>query len=450
VTRHLVPMGAVVALAVTTAVVQGWVVGLVVGLVGSLFVAWLQQRRMQREVAQLTRSVAGWDDPGRPRSVVTHGLEELRGLGEVLDRAGESLDRSVARMQADLPWRRELVHALPSAAVLFGGDGYLVAANDAARGLLGVPADGERTTMLAALGNAQLAGAVRRTSAATGMATVDAEITGRLVRANIVAVGDQRLVLVSDRTRERRVEDVRRNFVVNASHELKTPATAIQALAEALVVTARTDPARIPALVERLEHESQRLIRLVHDLLDLRRLEEAMEVGREVVDLVDVVAQVVDDVAGWARDRDVVVTVELPGTACVLVDAEDLHLVVRNLVANALQYNRPGGTVALTVTTDQHGQVVLEVADTGIGVPKADLDRIFERFYRVDVGRSRATGGTGLGLSMVRHAVNRNGGSIEVESLLGTGSVFRVRLPSGMAVPPASRPDVAHDVASAT
>lgn len=447
-TRRFAPVAAVVVVAVTTAVLRGWAWGMLLGLAGALLLAWLQQRRTAREVEQLTRSVAGWSDTDRPRSVVTHGLEELRGLGEVLDRAGEAIDRSVARMQADLPWRRELVHALPSAAVLFGGDGYLVAANDTARGLLGVPADGERTTMLAALGNAQLARAVRRTSPTTGVATVDAEITGRLIRANIVAIGDQRLVLISDRTRERRVEDVRRNFVVNASHELKTPATAIQALAEALVVTARTDPERMPALVGRLEHESQRLIRLVHDLLDLRRLEEAMEVGREVVDLVDVVEQVVADAAASARDRDVGVTTDMPESAWVLADAEDLHLVVRNLVSNALQYNRPGGAVAVSVSTDQ--QVVLEVADTGIGIPKADLDRIFERFYRVDVGRSRATGGTGLGLSMVRHAVNRNGGSIEVDSLLGTGSVFRVRLPSGMAVPPASRPDVARGIASST
>ncbi len=430
-------VAAAVAIAVTVAVNSGWTVGMGVGLVVAVLVGWGLKRRADREIRQIMRSVAGWQDPGRPRSVVTHGLVELRGLGEVLDRAGEEMDRSVARMRADLPWRRELVDALPSAAVLFGADGYLVAANESARDLLGIPSDGERTTMLAALGNAQLASAVRRTTAASDMATVDTEVTGRLIRANIVVVGDQRLVLITDRTRERRVEDVRRNFVVNASHELKTPATAIQALAEALVVTARTDPDRIPGLVERLESESQRLIRLVHDLLDLRRLEEAMEVSRAVVDVVAVVEQVVADTAEWARDRAVTVAVDAPDEAWVLVDAEDLNLVVRNLVSNALQYNRPGGSVAITIHVDRH--VVVQVADTGIGIPKADLDRIFERFYRVDVARSRATGGTGLGLSMVRHAVNRNGGSIEVDSLLGTGSAFRVRLPAGMTVPPASR-----------
>lgn len=418
-----------VAAAVSATVVWTWMAGMVVGVVAVAGVTWWTQTGLRRERDHVLSQVRGWRDSTRPRSVSSHTLGEMKELAELLDRAGRDADASVRTLQADLPWRRELVAALPMGAVLFGADGYLVAANDQARELLRVPSDGERTTMVAALGNAQLTDAARRTISDMGVVTMDTDVAGRLIRADIVAVGPQRLVLVVDRTNERRTDDVRRNFVVNASHELKTPATGIQALAEALGVVAESAPERIPGLVARLATESQRLVRLVHDLLDLRRLEEEAEPVAEAVDLAAVVAQVVDDMQPWAPEREVTVATDVPGRVWVSMPIEDLELIVRNLVANAIQYNRASGRVTITVTDGS--TVLLEVADTGLGIPRADRDRIFERFYRVDVARSRATGGTGLGLSMVRHAVMRNAGSIEVESLLGSGSVFRVHLPAG-------------------
>ncbi|HKJ55073.1 MAG TPA: ATP-binding protein [Nitriliruptoraceae bacterium] len=426
--RLPVGLALVVLVTVVAGSTGGWAFGIVAGAFAGAAVAWWVRSLLAAETADVKRQVRGWTDGTRPRTVSSRGLVELREIAELLDETGRGIDEWMAAMQADLPWRRELVEALPSATVLFDGNGYMVAANDAARELLRVPTDGERTTMLAALGNSQLADAVRRTSPGGGVITVDADVAGRQVRANIVAVGDQRLVLVVDRTRERRIEDIRRNFVVNASHELKTPATAIQALAEALVVTVNTSPERMPGLVERLDHESQRLVRLVHDLLDLRRLEDDSEVAREVVDVVDVLRHEAADMESLAAESDVSITLDVPQRVWVMMEEEDLRLTVRNLVSNAIQYNRPGGTVTVTVTPGW--PVVLEVADTGIGIPRADMERVFERFYRVDVARSRATGGTGLGLSMVRHAVVRNGGSLEVESLLGTGSVFRAHLPA--------------------
>lgn len=426
--RLPVGLALVVLVSVVAGSIGGWAFALVAGAFAGAAVAWWVRSLLAQETADVMRQVRGWADGTRPRTVSSRGLVELREIAELLDETGRGIDAWMAAMQADLPWRRELVEALPSATVLFDGSGYMVAANDAARELLRVPTDGERTTMLAALGNSQLANAVRRTSPGGGVTTVDAEVAGRQVRANIVAVGDQRLVLVVDRTQERRIEDIRRNFVVNASHELKTPATAIQALAEALVVTVDANPQRLPGLVERLDHESQRLVRLVHDLLDLRRLEDDSEIERKVVDAVGVIRHEVADMESFATESGVSITVDVPPRAWVMMEEDDLRLTLRNLVSNAIQYNRPGGTVTVTVTPGW--PVVLEVADTGIGIPRADMERVFERFYRVDVARSRATGGTGLGLSMVRHAVVRNGGSLEVDSLLGTGSVFRAHLPA--------------------
>jgi signal transduction histidine kinase len=261
--------------------------------------------------------------------------------------------------------------------------------------------------------------------------TVDAEHGERDLRATVTTVGDETLLIIDDRTHERRVEELRRNFVVNASHELKTPVTGIQTLAEALQVTLRTDPARAPALVSQLGGEAERLVRLVNDLLDLRRLEERGPLESVPVDLAELVRRAVADAVPEAEQSQVDLSVDAPDRAFVSGLPGDLELIVENLVANGIKYNRPGGSVAISLSPSGGMYYTLRVSDTGIGIPQPDLGRIFERFYRVDSARSRETGGTGLGLSIVRHATERHGGTIAVESLLGEGTTFTVTLPVG-------------------
>ena len=224
------------------------------------------------------------------------------------------------------------------------------------------------------------------------------------------------------------VDELRRNFVVNASHELKTPVTSIQTLTDALDIALDRNPRKARELVARLGEESERLTRLVHDLLDLRKLEDRGPLELGPVDLSALVREVAAEVTPEAERRDIAVRCELPDSATVAGVHHELRLVVDNLVRNAIQYNQDGGNVEVSLQK-HNGSYELTVADSGIGIPQQDLRRIFERFYRVDVARSRERGGTGLGLSIVRHAVQRHGGSIKVESLLGEGSTFRVRLP---------------------
>ena len=253
------------------------------------------------------------------------------------------------------------------------------------------------------------------------------------MRASVATIGSETLVIVTDRTQERRTEELRRNFVVNASHELKTPATAIHTLSEALEITAARDPARVPDLVSRLHEEAERLVRLVHDLLNLRRLEERPVLDAATVDLAALAAEVLADLDERAVARGITLALDAPDHALLEGEVDDIRLVVRNLVANAIQYNRDEGRVDVRVapaTSAQGSAWTLEVADTGIGIPQQDLQRVFERFYRVDVARSRETGGTGLGLSIVRHAVERHHGTIRVDSLLGQGTTFSVGLPA--------------------
>lgn len=426
-----VAVAAVVAAVVSTAVFRPFV-GLLLGLAVAGIGAVADRRTGARAVTSLAAQVRGWEE-GTIHPVAVPDDPVLAELVTATNAAGVAFTRRLATIVEELPWRRQLVESLPTATILFDPDGYVAAANRAARELLGIPSDGEPTTILAALGSARLAAAVRDIRAGDDPVEVDALVSGRTVRALVTVIGGQRLVLVTDRTRELRLENLRRNFVVNASHELKTPTTSIQALAEALLITVDRDPARLPDLLRRLEQESGRLVRLVHDLLDLRRLEERGEVAPTAVDLVPVVTEALAEVGDVGPD--ITTHVDAPDAAMVLCDPDDLRIIVRNLVHNGVQYNRDGGTLDLRITP-RGASIEFAVADTGIGIPKGDLERIFERFYRVDVARSRKTGGTGLGLSLVRHAIGRNHGVLDVESLLGSGSTFTVSLPAAPAATP--------------
>ena len=400
------------------------VLAVVAALLAALVVAAVAGARARRMAARLSARRTGATAPP-PAVRGRGGWAELRDAGEALaeahDRRGEALAR-------ERPWRLELVDAIVGPALLFDGEGRLQAANAAGWGLTGLAPGTAGATVVQALGSSALAEAVRRARRSGEPLTLDVERGQQELTATVSLVGDETLVVIVDRTRERRIEEVRRNFVVNASHELKTPVTAIQTLAEALEVTLRDDPKRAASLAKRLTGEAERLARLVTDLLDLRRLEERGPLERVPVDLAEVVRRAVAEALPRAEARGITVDVDVPDAARVAGVPADLEAVVANLVSNALKYNRDGGTLEVRIVPDG-GTQVLTVRDTGIGIPQQDLGRVFERFYRVDAARSRATGGTGLGLSIVRHAVERHGGSVRVESLLGEGTTFTVVVP---------------------
>jgi signal transduction histidine kinase len=383
-----------------------------------------ERRRLRRLTTQVGR-VLGDEDPGPlevPASAAWRDLSAaVTALASAYRQSGSQLDR-------ERPWRVELVDSLVQPALLFDARARFRAANDPARELLRIPVDLADATVLQTIGSSAIADAVHQTRRYGGPVGLDVEHGGRDLRVAVTQVGDETLVILTDRTRERRIEELRRNFVVNASHELKTPVTSIQTLAEALAVTVVDDPARTATLVGQLGVEAERLARLLHDLLDLRRLEERGPLERVPVDLAELARLVLAGQVPRAEELEVELALQAPDHAMVAGVAGDLEVIVKNLVGNAVQYNRPGGSVSVTIES-RDGHQVLTVTDTGIGIPRQDLQRVFERFYRVDAARSRETGGTGLGLSIVRHAVERHGGSIRVDSLLGEGTTFTVTLP---------------------
>ncbi|MDQ3710453.1 MAG: ATP-binding protein [Actinomycetota bacterium] len=396
-----------------------------------LVVAGLLSAAVERRVAQAAARLSRL--PGDDGAAGAATLTGDRAAWERLDAAiAEAQARFQDRVDALVDERarvERLLEAFPTAVLLFTVDG-LAYANPTARALFGLTRAGARSP-LQALGVEGLAHAVTEVRETGRTVTVEVTRDERqlLARASLAAEGEVALV-VTDLTEARRVETVRRDFVTNASHELKTPVAGMQALAGSLSMAFERHPERARRMIERLQQESSRLAQLVRDLLDLARLEEDTTggAGMRRVDLGQLVRDQADRLAGLAADVGVTLRCDGVEAARLVGSPGDLRLIVTNLLENAIRYNRPGGKVHVSVRRSG-ADIVLEVADNGIGIPEADQDRIFERFYRVDKGRSRAAGGTGLGLSIVRHASQRHGGDVGVTSVLGEGSTFRVVLP---------------------
>ena len=236
------------------------------------------------------------------------------------------------------------------------------------------------------------------------------------------------LVLVEDRTEARRVDAVRRDFVANVSHELKTPVGALSLLAEA-VLSASDDPDAVRRFASRMQKEAHRLTNLVQDLIDLSRVQGDDPLTKAVpVDLGEVVGAARERVVEVAEARQIELVAAGADGVRVLGDRGQLTTAVGNLVENAVNYSPDRTKVVVSVRVE--GELAeISVTDQGVGIPDQDLNRIFERFYRVDPARSRITGGTGLGLAIVKHIAATHGGDVSVWSVEGAGSTFTLRLP---------------------
>jgi signal transduction histidine kinase len=376
-------------------IIGGIGVGLLVGV-------WVGRRTLRRDVRGLDVE----------RRKVAVGLEE---------RAQASAD---ARQLRD-----RILESMQEGVLLFDGDWRTAFANQALEQHLGA-----RPETLAQVYPPSLRETIERVAETERVEVAEIE-TGtptRWLRVTATPAGTDGsvLVVIADITEARHLDVVRRDFVANASHELKTPAASIQAAAETLLHVWQEDPAAVPRFAEQLEREAVRLSRIVADLLDLSRLES----GSELQDQVRIDALVREESSRFeeaAIEAGLTMDVEVAPVPAVRGSGRDLSLLVRNLLDNAIRYTGATGTVVASVKAD-NGSVVLRVSDTGSGIPSKELPRVFERFYRVDRARSRETGGTGLGLAIVRHVAENHGGTVKVESELGRGSTFEVRLPSAI------------------
>ena len=396
---------------------------LIAGAVGVGVMA-VVARRVARPIQELTgvaREISEGRLDIRPRR---SPIRELDRLGLSIGRMADELGHRVIEAESERETLGVLLDALPQGVILFDPDGLVLYGNGPAHDILGdVP---ERLAKLTPLSLQRLVRSVGESST-TQDTMLESAGTGPTLRALATPLPDGRMVLVvSDISERVRIERMRRDFVADASHELKTPIASILAASETLQMALERDPDRAARFVTLVHEAALQLARIVGDLLDLSRLETSTG-GSDRVRLDRVAEEEVERLRSGAEEEGITVVSRLH-PAVVVGSGSDLGLAVRNLVSNAIRYSSEGDSV--TVQTVVDGSAVrLTVEDTGEGIPRRSIDRVFERFYRVDVARSRETGGTGLGLAIVKHVAEAHGGSVSVESELGVGSAFHLVLP---------------------
>ena len=373
--------------------------GLLGFALGALLIGLVWWRARRTEVSTPPEASGAATTPETTEPAVPAGVEDvlavLRSGGVVLDAEGRVQTASANALAYGLVRRDRLVHdQLRRLAARTQADGKI--------------REGEYEFALSPIAGGQL-----------------------LLAARIAPLGGHHvLVLVEDRTQARRVEEVRRDFVVNVSHELKTPVGGLQLLAEA-VQDAAGDPEAVARFAARMTSETERLTRLVSEIIDLSRLQTTDPLaGMVIVDVAACATEAVDHTRLVAGDREVVATpTEDPALLRIYGDHELVTTAIRNLVTNAISYSDDGTRVSV-VTRRVDDVVEVAVTDQGRGISAENQERVFERFYRVDAARSRLTGGTGLGLSIVKHICANHGGEVTVWSQEGQGSTFTLRLPA--------------------
>ena len=407
---------------------------LVATAAASLIFSLLFSSRINRVKRFAQRAAAGDFTPleGAARDELTDLADAVGGMVAELGRTIHTLTDERNRSAA-------ILGSMVEGVAVVSGDERILYCNQAFEQILELPqGSSQGKKLVEGLRQAELVTAVRQVLPGGDEVTGEVEVgtvrrrSFSVTAAPVRAAGASSAVLVlHDITELRRLERVRRDFVANVSHEFKTPLTAIQGFAETLLGGALDDKANRKRFMEIIREHAQRLARLTDDLLKLSRIEAGrLELESRPVSVAALVNGCVETARLKAESKGLRLTVGLPeDLPAVRGDAVQLGEVLQNLIDNALQYTPPGGRIDVTAYSNGH-EVIFTVADTGIGIPEADLERIFERFYRVDAARSREAGGTGLGLSIARHIVDAHGGRIWVESAVGQGSRFRFSIDS--------------------
>lgn len=411
--------------------------GAVIALLVAFVVAMVTTQFLSRPLLMLTkaaRRMAAGDLEVRIRS---QERDEIGELSRTLDQLAVSLSRSLRELKDDRDLLGRILESMQEGVLVMDGEHRILLANASLKESLLLDSDVVGRTAIEVIRNADLQALIDRSLVSEKAVLGEIEITGMTPRRMQVHAsrlsGDPRalLLVLFDVTEIRRLETIRRDFVANVSHELRTPIASIRSSAETLRMAMDNDPKAAREFLEMIERNGQRLGELVNDLLDLSKIEAKDFRPRAVpVDLPPLYKKIISVFSDRAKIRRLKINTEIPTPAPVPIgDSHAVERVLTNLLDNALKYASEGTTITLRVEA-QGKTVLLQVIDGGPGIEAKHLPRLFERFYRVDPGRSRDMGGTGLGLSIVKHLVEVMGGEVRVTSEPGKGSTFSVTLPA--------------------
>lgn len=413
-----------------------------VSIAVGVLVTWFVVRRMMQPLAELSRHVRSLSVAVGEPSPALSGRDEFDALAVAFDQMQRDLADRRDQIEDHAERLQTVLSSMAEGVLAVGPDRAILLANDAARQLLDFATpDSHGRSLLTVTRARPVHDAVTQALASPAPTIIEFDAPGSTRRK--LALRATRLpgdpcpgvvVVLHDMTELRRLESLRRELVANVSHELKTPLAAIKGYAETLRLGAINDQEHNLHFIRRIEEQADRLHKMILDILQIARVEAGQETF-EFCDLsvADLLQQCSDQFAPAASAKQVDLSIQPPPQSLAIhADEEGAQTILSNLVDNAIKYTSPGGRIS--VRANEHDSVVvLEVADTGVGIPEQHLERIFERFYRVDKARSSELGSTGLGLSIVKHLAQAFGGHVTVESQPGRGSTFRVALPRAAA-----------------
>jgi len=401
----------------------------------SLFFSGALARRVDR-LKEFSRRVAEGDF--RPLPADLRG-DELSDLGRTMGESATRLDRTIRSLTEERNQSAAILRSMAEGVAVIGSNQRLTFCNEAfSRGLGMEGSSWEGRPIVEVIRQSDLLEAIR--TALAGSESVKSELVVGAVRARSFAVTAApvrsngnitgAVLVLYDISELRRLERARRDFVANISHELKTPLTAIQGFAETLLAGAADDVQNRDRFLEIIRSNAVRLGRLTDDLLRLSQIEAGqLPMESRPVRVSEFIDPCLETARLGAAPKGIELKADFDRDLTVNGDHNALQEILQNLLDNAVRYTLPSGKITVTAAA-RNGKIEISVSDTGIGIPKADQERIFERFYRVDAARSRESGGTGLGLSVAKHLVEAQGGHIEVQSEIGRGSTFSVILPA--------------------
>jgi two-component system phosphate regulon sensor histidine kinase PhoR len=420
-----------------------WIALVLVGLAALCWGAW----RWERALREVGRGLEGLGAGRRTRQILSHVWGPAGRLIRVFNTAAPEIQGRIDRLEEDRQQLRVVLGAMAEAVIAVDPRRRLIFANTSADALFGLDSFSVGRLVPELIRSPQVQNAVEETlrlphpDAYQGELAVPLREPALRGQPRILSVRGTPLpgsppsgaVLVfHDVTELRRLERMRQDFVANASHELKTPLASIKAYAETLIDWALHDESVNRRFLERIDEQADRLNQLILDMLSLSRLDSSQELFEHgPLSLVTVLEACLESHRGRAEAKNLSLTFDpgnLGSETLVLADEEAIRQIFDNLIDNAIKYTPDGGKVRMACS-HARDMVTVEVTDTGIGIPRDELPRIFERFYRVDKARSRELGGTGLGLSIVKHLISSIQGQISVTSRPGSGSRFTVKIP---------------------
>ncbi|MCI0369871.1 MAG: ATP-binding protein, partial [candidate division NC10 bacterium] len=425
-------------------------VGGVLALALALAVGFFLSRRVTRPVGEMRATALRMAEGDFDRQAPVGGTGEIAELGAALNRMASRFKEKIQDLDGERGKLAAVLDGMAEGVIAVDPRGRILLLNPAARTMFNLQGEtAEGRPFLEAIRQKALLDLLETCRAYAPGETCRREVElgppiGRILEAHVAPVrfgaeGRGSLLVLHDITALRHLEQVRKEFVANVSHELRTPLTSIRGYLETLLDGGLEDPAHARRFLEVAHTHTERLSRLVDDLLQLSDIETGKLILKPApVGLHEVAAHVLAIFDSPAGQKRLVLENHVPSDLSVQADRDRLAQILVNLVDNAVKYTPEGGRIAVGATQSPGGFVEVRVADTGMGIPSTDLPRLTERFYRVDKARSRELGGTGLGLAIVKHLVQAHGGELEIDSELNRGTTVRITLPAESALRAAS------------